>query len=171
MLNLVWFLFIYQKFIVKNLRYFWEKTCSIHYLHFSFEKHVPSQVLKDFLTENLETISSTFLSKFSSEIYLSGSIHYWGNILTLYLTREAFSLVCVVFVFFSFLSSIFCYRYFPWQTLTNHRIAGTGEGILFFVYHFYPITNFALIHRGFYHLFVLDLFIITKLIADDTCSR
>ena len=29
--------------------------CSIHYLHFSFEKHVPSQVLKDFSVENLET--------------------------------------------------------------------------------------------------------------------
>ena len=29
--------------------------CSIHYLHFSFEKHVPSQVLKDFSVENLES--------------------------------------------------------------------------------------------------------------------
>ena len=29
--------------------------CSIHYLHFSFEKHVPSEVLKDFSVENLET--------------------------------------------------------------------------------------------------------------------
>ena len=29
--------------------------CSIHYLHFSFEKHVPSQVLKDFFVEILET--------------------------------------------------------------------------------------------------------------------
>ena len=29
--------------------------CSIHYLHFSFEKHVPSQVLKDYSVENLET--------------------------------------------------------------------------------------------------------------------
>ena len=31
------------------------KNCSIHYLHFSFEKHVPSQVWKDFSVENLET--------------------------------------------------------------------------------------------------------------------
>ena len=28
---------------------------SIHFLHFSFEKHAPSQVLKDFSVENLET--------------------------------------------------------------------------------------------------------------------
>ena len=29
--------------------------CSIHCLHFSCEKHVPSHVLKDFSVENLET--------------------------------------------------------------------------------------------------------------------
>ena len=29
--------------------------CSIHYLHSSFEKHAPSQVLKDYSVENLET--------------------------------------------------------------------------------------------------------------------
>ena len=29
--------------------------CSIHFLHFAFEKHVPSQVLRDFFVENLET--------------------------------------------------------------------------------------------------------------------
>ena len=27
---------------------------SIHFLHFAFEKHIPSQVLKDFSVENLE---------------------------------------------------------------------------------------------------------------------
>ena len=31
--------------------------CSIHYLHFSFEKHVPSQVVKDLSVKNLETTS------------------------------------------------------------------------------------------------------------------
>ena len=62
------------------------KICLIHYLHFSFEKHVPSQVMKGFSVENLETTPSTFLSKFSSEIYLSQIINYWGIIFTLYLT-------------------------------------------------------------------------------------
>ena len=37
------------------------KKYSIHYLHFSFEKHVLSQVLKDFSVENLETTPGTFL--------------------------------------------------------------------------------------------------------------
>ena len=46
-----------------------------HYLHFSFEKYVPSQILKDFSVENPETTPSTFLSKFSSEIYLSRIIN------------------------------------------------------------------------------------------------
>ena len=71
-LNLDWFLFIYERFIVKNpLRFYQQKICSIYYLHFSFEKFVPFQILKDLSVENLETISSTLLSKFYSEIDLS----------------------------------------------------------------------------------------------------
>ena len=45
-----------------------------HYLHFSFEKYVLSQVLNDISVVNLETTPSTFLSK-SSEIYLSRIIN------------------------------------------------------------------------------------------------
>ena len=64
-LNLDWFLFIYERFIVKNpLRFCRQKICSIYYLHFSFEKYVPFQILKDLSVENLETISTTLLSKF-----------------------------------------------------------------------------------------------------------
>ena len=45
------------KIIRKNpLQFYWEKIFSIHYLHFAFEKHVPSQVLKDFSVENLSSI-------------------------------------------------------------------------------------------------------------------
>ena len=104
-------------------------------LAFSFEKHVPSRVLKDFFVENLETIPNTFLLKFSSEIFLSKIINYWSSIFTLYLTWRAFSLVCVLSVCFSFfLSSFYFYRYFPWQTLTIHRIAEKGEGIITFLF-------------------------------------
>ena len=98
-------LFIYERFIVKNtLRFYWEKICSIQYLYFSFEKHVPSQSLKDFSVENLETTSSTFLSKFSSEIYLSRIINYWGSIY-----RSVSFVFCPCFIisfiiFFLFLS-------------------------------------------------------------------
>ena len=103
-------------------------------MHFSFEKHVPSQVLKDFSVENLETTPSIFLSKFLPEIYLSRIINYWGSIFTLYLSSGAFSLVFVLFVFFSFYLSFFLffflYRYFPWQILTIQRIAGKGERII-----------------------------------------
>ena len=85
------------KFIVKNhFQFYWENICSIHYLHFAFEKHVPSQVFKDFSVENLETTPSNFISKFFSEIFLSPIINYWGSIFTLHLTWGAFSLVCVV---------------------------------------------------------------------------
>ena len=46
-----------------------KKYVQSHYVHFSVEKHVPSQVLKDFSLANLETTLCKFLAKFSSEIY------------------------------------------------------------------------------------------------------
>ena len=99
------------------------KMCSTNYLRFSFKKHVPSQVLKDFSVENLETNPSTFLSKFSSEIYIFRIIDYWGSTLTLYLTPGAFSLVSVHFlsVFFLsfFLSSFFLFILVFFFTDTN----------------------------------------------------
>ena len=71
----------------------------------------------------------------------------------------------VFLVFFLFLSVISL-------TDTNGLQNGTGEGIIiFFVFHFHPLTNIHLIHRDFYHLFLLDLFVITRLIADETCSH
>ena len=108
-----------------------------------------------------------------SQIYLSRIINYWDSILILYVTWGAFSLVCLLSVFFFsfFLLFFFFYLYFPWQTLAIHKIEGTGEGIIIFlVFHFHPLTNIHLIHRDFYHLFLLDLFVITRLIADETCS-
>ena len=48
-LVLVYILKIYRK------RSFSIVQCSIHYLSFSFEKQVTSQILKDFSVENLET--------------------------------------------------------------------------------------------------------------------
>ena len=65
-----------------------------------------------------------------SQIYLSGIINYWGSILTLYITWGAFSLVCVLSVFFLFFLScffFFFYRYFPWQTLTIHMMGRERE--------------------------------------------
>ena len=119
-LNLVWFLFMHYRFITKNpLRFFfWEKICLIHYWHFSFEKHVLSQVLKDFSVENLETISSTFLSKFSCEIYLSWISNYWSSIFTLHLTGREFSLVCVLSIYF--FSSFFLFLLLFSLTDTNY---------------------------------------------------
>ena len=84
-------------------------------LAFFFEKHLPSQVFKDFSVESLETTPSNFLSKFFSEIYLSPVINYWGSIFTLHLTWGAFSLVCVVSVYiyiFFYLSSFFLFFLF-----------------------------------------------------------
>ena len=77
-----------------------------------------------------------------SHIYLSGIINYWGNILTLYITWGAFSLVCVLSVFSFFPVFFFFYRYFPWQTLAIHE---TGEGIIIFlVFFFHLLTNIHL---------------------------
>ena len=165
------------KVIVKNpLRFYWEKHIKFIPFRFSFEKYVPSQVLKDFSVEDPETTPSTFLSKFYSEIYLSRIINYWGSIFTLYLTSGAFNLVCVLSVFFfsfflSFSLFFFLYRYFPWQTLTIQSIPGKGEGIIIlFVFHFHLLTSIHLVHQDFYHFFLIDLFVIIRLIADEACS-
>ena len=59
----------------------------MHYLHFSFKKHVSSQVLKDCPVENLETAIGIFFSKFFSVIYLSQIINCWGTLyVKLYVT-------------------------------------------------------------------------------------
>ena len=114
------------RFIIKNpLRFYWEKICSIHCLHFAFEKH---QVLKDFSLENLET----------SPRY--GIINYWGSILTLYITWG--TLVWFVFYPYFFLSFFlscfffFFYWYFPRQTLTSHKIGRERESLFFLFFTF-----------------------------------
>ena len=83
-------------------------------------------------------------------------------------------MVCVLSAIFFFLSFFFFqifYRYFLWQTLTIHRIAEKEEGIIIFLFfHFQPLTNIHLVNRDFYHFFLIDLFVITRLITDETCS-
>ena len=141
-------------------------------MHFSFEKYVPFQILKDFSVENLETTSSIFLSKFLSETFLPRIIHYRGSIFTLCLTWGAFSLVCALSAFFfPFFFVFFFYRYFSWQTLTIHSITGKGEEVLIFhVFHFHLLANIHLVHGDFYRFCLIDLFVITRLIGDETCS-
>ena len=109
-------------------------------MHFPFENHVLSKVLKDFSVENLETTLPTFLSKFSSKICLSAIINYWGSIFTLNWTWGAFSLVCVVSVFFFsfFLLSFFFCRYFPWRTW---RVYTEGRGNHYFSFFPLPPVN------------------------------
>ena len=51
-LVLIYVLEVYRK---KSSSILLRKICSIHYLHFSFEKHVSSKILKDFSVENLES--------------------------------------------------------------------------------------------------------------------
>ena len=124
-------------------------------LAFFFCKACTSSSFQRFSVENLETTPSNFLPKFFCEIYLSTIINYWGSICALHLTWGAFRLVCVVSVFFSFFLLIFFFCwYFPWQTLTIHKIAGMGEGIIvFLVLHFHPLTNIHLVHWDFYYFF------------------
>ena len=109
-----------------------------------------------------------WLWKLPPDLFIS---NYWvlGSISTLYITWGVFSLVCVLSIFFYFLSSFFFFfsRYFPWQTLTIRR---DGRGNYYFSYFPHPLTNIQLIHRDFHLLFLLNLFVITRLRADETCS-
>ena len=79
------------------------------------------------------------------------------------------SIRIIFFLSFFLLLLFFFYQYIPWQTLTNHRIAGNREKIIvFLVFYFHLLTNIHLVHRDFYHFFSIDLFVIIRLIADET---
>ena len=95
--------------------------------------------------------SQHFSVEICCEIYLFQIIKYWVSNFTLYLTWGVFSLVCALSVFiYLFLIFFFFYRYFPWQTLMIHRIAGEGEGIIIFlVFNLLPLTNIHLVHWDF----------------------
>ena len=102
------------------------------------------------------------------QIYSSWIINYWGSILTLYIRWGLLSLVCVLSIIFFFLLFFFFYWHFPWQTLTIRRDRRGNH--YFCCFHFHPLTNIQLIHRDFYQLFLLNQFVITRLISDETCS-
>ena len=113
-----------------------------------------------FLCQSLETVTSIFLSKSSSEIYLSPIINCWGRIFTLYLTWESFSLVCVLSLFFSFFLSFFLFLSVFSLTSTNDS-QDSREGIK----HKHSFSS-----SKFLHFCLIDLFVITRLIVDEICS-
>ena len=117
-------------------------------------------ILKDSCVENLETTPNTFLSNFFSKFYLSQIINYLGSIFTLHLTRETFSLVCVLSVMF-FLSFFFPFFLF----LSVFSLTDNND---FLVFLFHLVTNIHLFHRDFDHSFLIDLFLITRLIAAES---
>ena len=50
-------------------------------------------------------------------------------------------------------------------------IEGNGEKvIIFLVFYVHLLTNFHLVYQDFYHFFLIDLYVISRLIADETCS-
>ena len=157
-----YFLVKFGLVLIYRLKVYRKKYSSIllrkNMLNFSFEKHVPSQVFKGFSVENLETTPSNFISKF----------FFWDIIPNV--RSVQFGLCCIRIFFLSFFFFFF-YWYFPWQTLTVHRIAGMGEEIIVFLaFHFHPLTSIHLVHRDFYHFFLINISIITRLIADETSS-
>ena len=110
-------------------------------------------------------------SRNCSQISISEIINYWGSTLTLYLKWGAFSLVCVVSVFFSlFISLFFTFSIGLFLDRHSRSIRWDGRGNHYFSCFLLPLTNNHLILRDFYHLFLLDLFVISRLIADGTFS-
>ena len=56
------------------------------FFFFFFEKHIPSQVMRDFSVQNLETTPRIFLSNVFCDIYLSRIVNYSDSVFTLHLT-------------------------------------------------------------------------------------
>ena len=112
-------LFMFLKFFVKHpLHFYWEIRCGTYYLHCSFLKHVPSQVLKDFSVENLETALENFPLKYPSEIYFS-QVFNCRSICTIYPQRGK---RLVLFVF-----SPYFFPFFLVVSLTNTNIKKLGN--------------------------------------------
>ena len=114
-----------------------------------------------FLCRSLETVTSIFLSKSSSEIYLSPIINCWGRIFTLYLTWGSFSLVCVLSLFFSFFLSFFFLFLSVFSLTSTNNSQDSREGIK----HKHSFSS-----SKFLHFCLIDLFVITRQIVDEICS-
>ena len=77
--------------------------------------------------------------------------------------------LCTIPVFFFFLYFLLLLVFSLTNTNKVQRIAGMGEGInVFLVFH--SLTNVHLIHRDFYHFFLINPFVITRLMTSETFS-
>ena len=141
------------------LWFYWEKICSIQYLHFSFEKQVPSQVLKDFSVENLETTLSPFLSKLSSDIHLSPNINYWGSIFVIPNVRSVQCGLCSIHIFFLSFFLLFFLPVFSLTDTNDSRDYREGRGGFFIslIFRFHPLKNIHQVHRDFYHFCLVSI--------------
>ena len=119
-----YFLVIFDLILIYILKVYRKKSSSIllrknmfnSLLTFFFWKACTFLRFENFSFENLETTPSTFLSKLSSEIYLSRIINYWGSILYYNQHEERsvwFVSIHIFFflLFFSFSISIFLDRH------------------------------------------------------------
>ena len=123
----------------------------------------PSLIL---LTKNI----SNSLLEFFPFIYLSRIINYWGSVFTLYLTWRPFILGCVLSAFFFILSSFFFLSVFSLIDINDLQGSKEGKGNHYFSCFQLPLAKEHLSHLDLYHSFSLDLFVITRLIANETCS-
>ena len=140
---------------------------------FSFEKHVLSQVLKDFSVENLETTACTFLSKNFYEICLSQFIYHCN--VTLYLVRGAISLVCVLSVFLPFFILFFFIFFFflVFSLIDTNNLWDSREGKRNHYFSCFQLTlanEHSFSSSRFLPLPFTDLFVIIRPIDDETCS-
>ena len=71
--------------------------------------------------------------------------------------------LCPIRIFFFFLSSSFLFLLvFSLTDTSDSEDSSEGRWN-------HPLMNIQLVHRDFSHFFLLDLFVITRLIADETC--
>ena len=170
-----YFLFKFGLVLIYILKVYRKRSSSIllrknmfNYLHF-FWKAYTFLSFERFLCWKFRNYSQHVFSKFSADIYLELLI-IGGSIFTIYLASAAFSLVCVGSIFFSFFFFFFFYQYFPWRILKIQRIAGNQEEVIIFLSHFHSLTNIHLVHQDFHQFVLTGLFVIARLIADETCS-
>ena len=114
-------------------------------------------------------LPAIFSQNFFGDLFISSSQLLMQYLYIIPNLRSGQCGLCTIPVFFFFLYFLLLLVFSLTNTNKVQRIAGMGEGInVFLVFH--SLTNVHLIHRDFYHFFLINPFVITRLMTSETFS-
>ena len=114
-------------------------------------------------------LPAIFSQNFFGDLFISSSQLLMQYLYIIPNLRSGQCGLCTIPVFFFFLYFLLLLVFSLTNTNKVQRIAGMGEGInVFLVFH--SLTNVHLVHRDFYPFFLINPFVITRLMTSETFS-